>query len=227
MKRATTALARQEKNAGFTLVELIIVLAIMSFLIALSAPMVEAARSDISMNRTLRYVKTDLITGMGYALAGKSIGALSSGDLMDTKQIPESYALYFQTSPDDFAGPEYKYLELVPDGDDFGRVRVNYQIEKEWPSPAVALREIRLLNDDGSVAATPKESLIFFTSPFGRINIISNPGALLSDNGTLDLDEAFNAESHVKKIELEFQFRDNEIGRSTLSLSTDKTINIQ
>lgn len=225
MKRATTALARQEKNAGFTLVELIIVLAIMSFLIALSAPMVEAARSDISMNRTLRYVKTDLITGMGYALAGKSIGALSSGDLTDTKQIPETYALYFQTSPDDFAGVEYEYWELVPVGDK-GEVKRNYWVSKEWPSSAVALRKIRLLNDDGSLAATPQEALIFFTSPFGRINIISDPGQLLSEGGTLDLDEAFNSESHVKKIELEFQFRDNEIGRSTLSLSTDKTINI-
>jgi len=189
--------------------------------------MVEAARSDISMNRTLRYVKTDLITGMGYALAGKSIGALSSGNLRDRSQIPESYALYFQTSSDDFAGEDYEYLELVPLAldDDSGVVSVNYSVKKEWPSPAVALREIRLLNDDGSVAATPKEALIFFTSPFGRINIISDPGALL-DNGTLNLAEAFNAESHVKKIELEFQFRDNEIGRSTLSLSTDKTINI-
>lgn len=216
---------RAKKNAGFTLVELIIVLAIMSFLIALSAPMVEAARSDISMNRTLRYVKTDLITGMGYALAGKSIAALSSGNLMDTKQIPESYALYFTTSPDDFAGPEYQYLELVPDGDT-GHVRLNYQVNKEWPSPAVALRAIRLLNEDGSTAETPKEALIFFTSPFGRINIISDPGQLLSEGGTLDLTEAFSAQSHIKKIELEFQFRDNEIGRSTLSLSTDKTINI-
>ena len=215
---------RAKKNAGFTLVELIIVLAIMSFLLALSAPMVEAARSDISMNRTLRYVKTDMITGMGYALAGKSIAALTSDKLMDTKQIPESYALYFQTSPDDFAGPEYQYLELVPDGDT-GRVRLNYQINKEWPSPAVALRDIRLIGDAGGPGESVKQALIFFTSPFGRINIISDPGALLT-GGTLDLTEAFSAQSHIKKIELDFQFRDDEIGRSTLSLSTDKTINI-
>ena len=92
--------------AGFTLVELIIVMAIMSFLLALSAPMVEAARSDIAMNRTLRFVKTDMITAMGYALAGKSVAAQVSGDLKDRSQIPKTYALYFQTSDDDFAGED-------------------------------------------------------------------------------------------------------------------------
>jgi len=210
---------------GFTLVELIIVMAIMSFLLALSAPMVEAARSDISMNRTLRYVKTDLITGMGYALAGKSIGALSANDLKNPAQIPETYALYFQKSADDFAGPKYSYVELVPDGDS-GKVRVNYQVEKEWPSSAVALTAIRLTDGDTDPGRPVDQALIFFTSPFGKISFIADPGQLFVPGGTMNLAEAFKNESDTKQIELDFQFRDNELSKSTLTLNTDKTISI-
>lgn len=205
------------------MVELIIVLAIMSFLIALSAPMVEAARSDISMNRTLRYVKTDMVTALGYALAGKSIAALSSDKLLDTSQIPESYVLYFQASPDQFAGANYQYLELVPDGET-GDVRVNYSLEKEWPSAAVALRDIRLISDDGS-SQSVSQALIFFTSPFGRINIVSDPGVLLT-GGTMNLEQAFKAENQYKKIDLDFKFKDNDMNESILELGTDKIINV-
>lgn len=212
-------------QAGFTLVELIIVMAIMSFLLALSAPMVEAARSDISMNRTLRFVKTDLITGMGYALAGKSIGAFSANDLSDIHQIPETYALYFQKSSDS-TDPKYYYVELVPVEGKSGEVSVNYQVEKEWPSSAVALTDIRLTDGGTDPGRSVEQALIFFTSPFGKINFIADPGQLFVPGGTMNLAEAFKNESDTKQIELDFQFQDNELSESTLTLNTDKTISI-
>ena len=47
--------------------------------------------AELAMQRTLRQVRTDLVTGLSYAMAGKSIAALSQNDLTNssTKVKPE------------------------------------------------------------------------------------------------------------------------------------------
>ena len=202
---------------GFTIIELLIVMTIMSVLLALSAPFVTSTRSDIAMNRTVRQVKTDLVTNMGYSLAGKSIAALSHGNLMDASQIPSHYALYFATDSDWGGGIPYQYLEFTPEGED--DISINYQFEKEWPSSTVYLKEIRL---DGSAISS---AYIFFTSPFGKINFLTGHDSLLS-GGSLDIDETIKNESDYEEIEFDFIYKDEELTLTTLSFNVDKTINI-
>ncbi|MFH0837975.1 MAG: type II secretion system protein [Patescibacteria group bacterium] len=211
-------------NAGFTLVELIIVMAIMGLLLAMSAPFVSATRSDISMSRTIRVIKTDLMTNLGYALAGKSIGALSADALLDPEQIPSHYALYFQKMDDYGGGVPYSYLEFHP-LEDGKNVKVSYMIEKEWPSSDVYLKEIRLSKDDGSAGKTVDSGLIFFTAPFGKINFVSGIKSL-AEGDMLNLKEAFLSEADYKEIELVLQYKNEELSETTLSFSVDKYINV-
>jgi prepilin-type N-terminal cleavage/methylation domain-containing protein len=211
-------------SKGFTMIELLIVLAIMSFLLALSAPFITSTRADIAMNRTLRQVKTDLITNMGYALAGKSIGALSKGDITDASQIPSHYGLYFQAG--EFGNQEpYRYLEMTTDGlsED---VKLNYDFVKEWPASAVALKDIRLISDSGASERSVSNLLIVFSAPFGKVNFMTGHDELLSGN-SISVRDAMEENKDIKQIKLDFQYKNNEISTTTLSFNTDKTINIQ
>jgi len=211
-------------NAGFTIIELIIVMAIMSLLLAMSAPFVSAARSDIAMNRMVRVLRTDIVTNLGYSLAGKSIAALSSDALLDVEQIPSHYGLYFRREDDYGGGVPYSYLEFRPQ-EDKGKLRVNYQIDKEWPSSEVYLKEIRLKKGDGSEGKQVHSALILFAAPFGKITLASGMDPL-ADGDTFNLSEALVNESDYKKVEFVFQYKDDELSDIVLSFGTDKFINI-
>jgi len=211
------------------MIEILVVAGIMMFLMVMAAPFTTSIRSDISMRRTLHQIKTDLITNMGYALAGKSIAALSAGDLTNPDLIPSHYALYFKTNTD-FGDPEpYYYMEMTTEiiSSDTQDTKSLYQIEKEMPSPVVYLKDIRLKTNESDPGISINSAFMFFTPPFGKITFVSGYDSLVVDeNYSFNSIDAFEDDYDNQIIELDFQFKDDETSVTTLSFGTDKVINI-
>ncbi len=220
----------QSKNKGFTFVELIIVVALALFLLGLSVPFVTALRSDIAMLRSLKQVKTDLLSTAAYALSGKSFAALAADDLLNPELIPSHYGLLLKAEEGEGAGQSYRYFEWRsrPLHEDPPTAKTLYWIEKELPSPGVSLRSIRLkqsLEDPG----TPADSLLLVSvPPFGRLHVAPGQGQLESDSpGDLDLPQALEDSLSIAYAELDFSYDDEPLSLRTLRLGADKTLIIE
>jgi len=219
----------QNCRAGFTLIEFLIVSGVMMFLLAMAAPFSTSIRSEISMKKTLRQVKTDIITTMGYSLAGKSIAALSEGDLMNTSLVPSHYALYFATDTDYGDQKPYKYLEMTTEiiTSSEQETKLVYQKEKEIPSSAIYLKSIRLKKNESDPGLAVNSAFMLFVPPFGKVVFFTGHNSLLTDASY-----EFNSLSSIKNasdyrfIELDFQYKDEEQTLTTLSFGVDKMINI-
>ncbi len=226
----SSLLSFEKKNqpSGFTFVELIIVSALMMVLLGLSVPFVTSLRSELSMSGTLRQVKTDVVTTMGYALAGKSIAALTSGDLNNPELIPSHYALFFQAD-DDYGNPTpYSYVECTTEI--LNRNQYNtksiYSIEKDMPSETVILKDIRLKMNESDSGQSVDSAFIFFSSPFAKVNLFNGHKSLVSDsNYTFNSIETFK-NTDFNYIDLVFQFKDDKDTRTIMTFGVDKVINI-
>ncbi len=211
-------------NKGFTLIEMLIVLALMAMLIALSAPFVTSLRSDIAMQRTLRQVKTDMVSTIDYSLAGKSFAALSADDLMNPELIPAAYSLYFETSDTYGDQAPYKYLELSADEEGLSKsMSLSYEYEHEYEAPAVYLKEIVLKNSVNSGSTTTDSAHIIILPPFGKILFVNDDETLLLHPMEGDL---YQNQNDFDEIELHFQHKDDESSETILTLDKGKVINI-
>jgi prepilin-type N-terminal cleavage/methylation domain-containing protein len=215
-------------NKGFTMIELLIVAALMMFLLALSAPFASSLRSDIAMNRTLQYIKSEIVTDMAYSISGKSITASVEGDLMNPDLIPSYYALYFQTAEDYGADKPHYYVEMRTDmeTEPYTETGVMYKIAKELPSPTVYLREIRVKKDNTDTGTPVDSVFMVFVPPFGKVLFLSNMDSLITADSTFDSDEVFREAADYKAVELDFQYKDEEQTLATLRFGTDKVLNI-
>lgn len=220
---------RQLNKEGFTFVELMIVSVIMMVLLGLSAPFVSSLRSEVALRSAIRQVKTDVITTMGYAMAGKSIAALSARQLNDPSLIPGYYGLHF-TSGNDYGSSEpYYYLELSTQLNNQNMMVAKniYQIEKEVSSPVVFLKDIRIKKNASDLGRSVGSVMILFTPPFGKVtfllgkdNLVRQPGAIIGN-----LSE-FSSNSDNRFIELEYQYKEDPIKSTVLTFGTDKVISI-
>jgi four helix bundle protein len=214
--------------AGFTFVELIVVMSLMAALLALSAPMINSLRSEVAMRQTVHQAKTEIITGVGYAMAGKSIAALSDGNLKNADLIPSHYGLAFTAGMNAAGETPYRYVEFAVLKNSFSsRLATEiYSIEKEWPSYSIFLKEIRLKNDPSEEGISVPRLLVLFTPPFSTIAFVQNnetpEGTLMSFDPAAALDAAKN----YKLAELTFKHKDNANSLSTLRISTDKNLEI-
>lgn len=209
------------------MIEILIVMAIMFILLAISSPFVTSLQSDIAIRKTVRQVKTDLITNIGYSLAGKSITALVEGDLANPELLPSHYALYFKTYEEYGNQSPYNYIEMrtgASSGDDQIAKKL-YQIEKEIPTSVVYLKEIRI---NGVLSREVDSAYIIFTPPFGKVYLVSGSTFRSFAEGDADfnLTDAIEESDSNKKIELDFQYKDDEHTLTTVTFSTDKIINI-
>ncbi len=209
------------------MIEILIVMAIMFILLALSSPFVTSLQSDIAIRKTVRQVKTDLITNIGYSLAGKSITALSEGDLTNPELLPSHYALYFRTYDEYGNQSPYNYIEMRAGASNgLGQIANKlYQIEKEIPTSVVYLKEIRIIN---SSSKSVDSAYIIFTPPFGKIYLVSGSTfeSFAEGDADFNLTNAIEGSIGNTKIELDFQYKDDEHTLTTLTFSTDKIINI-
>jgi|GEM_PF-2666580 len=207
-------------NSGFTFIELIVVMTITAGLLALSAPMLNTLRSQVAMEQTVRQAKTEMLSGIRSALAGKSVAALSADKLDDPTLIPSHYGLALVAGIGDQGDSTYKYIEFAaPDG---GMPKEIYSIEKEWPSPSAYLKEIRLKKNSSDSGRAVDQLLVLFTSPFAKMlfsESLTNPFSI--DPTTLS--DAANAFPFA---ELTFGNKDNDTLLSTLLIGTDKTLTI-
>ena len=211
------------------MIELLIVMTLIAFVLAMAAPFATSIRSDIAMRKTIRQVKTDLITNIGYSLAGKSIAALTEGNLMNPDLIPSHYALYFKRDDDFVDTTPYRYVELRSEIESSAsqRAKVIYQIEKEMPSPTVYISDIRLKTSGADSDNSIKSAYIFFVPPFGKIFFVSGYDSLVENNtASFDPVTVFEESKNIQKIEIDFQYKDDEDSVMTLSFGTDKIINI-
>jgi prepilin-type N-terminal cleavage/methylation domain-containing protein len=217
-----------KSKKGFTLIEMIVVIAIMGILLGLAAPFTTSIRSDISMRKTVRQIKSDIVGNLGYSLAGKSINALVKDDLLNPEQIPSHYALYFQTDNDYGDIIPYQYAEFSTDiqGGTSQSSKVIYKIEKEMPNSTVYIKDIRLKRQDGDSGVSVNSAYVFFTPPFGKVSFLNNNNQLISGPGMSgSLDNLINS-GDFEAIEFDFQYKDEEQNIMTLSFSNDKVINI-
>ncbi len=209
-------------NKGFTFIEMLIVLALMAMLIALSAPFIASLRSDIAMQNTLRQVKTDLVSTMSYSMAGKSFASLSANDLMNPKLIPAAYALYF-TKDDDYGDQTpYQYLELTAEEEGLNKSMKNsYKNPHDYASPSVYLKKIVLKGESNE--KTVNSAYIIIMPPFGKILFVQEDENLLLH---LVEDDLYQNQSDFDKIELYFQYKDDDATESVISFDKGKVINI-
>jgi len=212
---------------GFTFIELIIVSTLAMVLLGLSAPFVTALRSELAMKESLSQVKTDIITTMGYALAGKSIGALASGDLEDISLIPSHYALYFQTDNDYGDIRPYYYTEFATDiNKNQYDTKLTYSVAKDMPSETVFLRDIRLKKNEADAGQSVDAAFIFFSAPFAKVNLLSShKNLILSPDYSFDSLNDF-MDSDFNYMDLVFQFKDDEKSQVILTFGVDKVLNI-
>lgn len=223
-----TSSAKKSRLKGFTFVELILVSALMMLLLGLSVPFVTSLRSELAMKETLRQVKTDVITGMGYALAGKSIAALSSGDLTNSNLIPSHYALFFEKDNTYGDPAPYYYVELSTElvNRNQYNTKTIYSIAKEMPSEVVFLKDIRLKKTETDIGVSVTSSTIFFSAPFANVNFIAGQPAIVENPGyTFNSLDVFSNDDY-RFIDLVFQFKDESETQTTLTFGVDKVINI-
>ena len=217
----------EKQCKGFTFVELIVVSAIAMVLMGLSAPFITALRSDISMKESLNQVKTDIVTTMGYALAGKSIGALASGNLADVSLIPSHYALFFQKDDDYGDVSPYYYTEYTTDINLNQRnTKLTYKVAKDMPSSTVFLKDIRLRKNETETGQSVNAAFIFFSAPLAKVNLLSGQKNIILNSGySFDSMNDFK-NSDFKYVDLVFQFKDDEKSQTILTFGVDKVINI-
>lgn len=209
---------------AFTFVELLIVSIIAMFLLALSVPMISSLRSTIEIKKTIVQVKTDLLMGMAYSLAGKSMAALSKDNLKDTSLIPSFYALYFIKADDYGEENPYYYKELGTKVS--GNIIVTkdlYSIKKELPSPVVYLSSIKIKKDIKDEGREVNDVLIMFSPPLGKIIFLANSSGLVQNTDYL---AAFASSKDNRILELSFKYKDEDLNTETISISTSKVIEI-
>lgn len=212
------------------MVELLVVMTLMAFVLGMAAPFATSIRSDIAMRKTIRQVKTDLLTNIGYSLAGKSITALTAGDLMNPDLIPSHYALYFKAD-DDFGDPApYKYVEMRSEieSSTVQKAKVIYQIDKEMPSPTIYISDIRLKTSESESGSSVDSAYIFFIPPFGKVVFINGNHDSLVENSSSSFDplSSFQEYADIKGIELDFKYKDDDDSVMTLCFGSDKIINV-
>ena len=118
----------------------------MAVLVGFTVPFATSVQADSAMTQTLRQVGADLSGLLTGAQAGKSFGALSSNDLLNTKLIPKVYAITFEKD-EMFGDPKaYHYFELV--GEDPSQLKIVYQKENAFSNTSVYLKSISLLNSE-------------------------------------------------------------------------------
>ncbi len=208
---------------GFTFVELLIVSTLMMFMLAMAAPFTTAMQSEISMKKTVQQIKTNVITTMGYSLAGKSLTNASNNDLMDASLIPSRYALYFQKN--DTWGDQYpyRYLEMTTEvkTDGSQNTKVSYNHEKELPTSTVYISDIRLIQNDGNEVSV-NSSFIIFTPPFSKINFFPNQDPATFNK---DIRQVIKDNDKYDSIEIDLMYKDELISLTTLKFGKDKILN--
>ena len=213
------------RSKGFTMVELLIVAVLAMVLLALSAPFVSALSAELAMLRTLRQVRTDLVTGLSYAMAGKSIAALSQNDLTNPELIPGYYGLHFQRD-EDYGDPHpYSYVEFSAQVQEQNSQEAKplYALAKDLPSTAVFLQEIRLRQDAEDEGKALEQILVLFAPPFGKVAFSPS----VTPESAFDPMEVFRQSGEGQVLELIFQHKDDEISRTTLRFGADKILQIE
>lgn len=153
-----------DKKHGFTLVELLVTLAIAALLISLSVPFVVSLQRDVALQKTLKQTKFEMISTLNYALAGKSFSSLAA----ENSTIPAAYGLYFQKGEYGFQ-PDLLYLELEKEK---GEYSILYQHSKPLPSPSVTINQIQLKKSDKASEKTVEGVLILIHPPLGTIQFL-------------------------------------------------------
>lgn len=213
-----------DRVAGFTFVELLIVSTIMMFMLGMAAPFASSMRSEISMKKTIQQIKTNVITTMGYSLAGKSLTNASNNDLMDASLIPSRYALYFQkndTWGDQFP---YRYLEMTTNisTGDSQLTKVSYNHEKELPTSTVYIKDIKLVDENDNESSVDSVFIVF-TPPFGRVNFFSNENP---DTYNKDIRQTIKDNDEYEAVKIDFMYKDDPMSLTTLKFGKDKMLNI-
>lgn len=202
-------------RAGFTLVELLIVMALIAFLLALSVPFVQSLRPEIALQNTLREVKSEVVSTLTYALAGKSFATVTGEDTLDPA-LPAAYGLHFSMDPEvDY----FEYLEFS--SDDYASEKpmdVIFQHAIEYPSSAVSLEGITLVDEKNQT--TPlQEVYLMVAPPFGKVLFLDQEGLLVSNVFEV-------TDSQKQDLQLTFRYKDYDQDLRTFSVTTDKRINI-
>ena len=216
---------RTSYTKGFTLIEMLIVLALMAMLLTLSAPFVTSLRSDIAMKRVLRSVKLDMVSTISYSLAGKSFSALDADDLTDPALIPSAYALYFEKDFDYGDTNFYEYLEFVSEEDGTNKpMTVSYKNPHEYPAPSVYLHSIVFRESVTGNEVDADAGYIIVLPPFGKLLFVRDDESFLK---SLTEDDLYINQHDFDEIILGFQYKDKPQTKVSLSLNRNKVINVQ
>lgn len=211
---------RNPPNAGFTLTELLIVMTLMAFLLAFSAPWVTSVRSEIAMQKTIRQIKSDFISTLTYALAGKSFGlSLNHQGFQNQKLPPSAYLLSFSLHEDNSS---YSYLELSSLEDINESLSPIFKIDHLYPTSEVFLKEISLFDAKKQTEIPVNSAYIFVLPPFGKVFLINGD----DDLNQLQWDEISEKKSDYERITLTFQYKDKALDSQSISLTTNKLIDI-
>lgn len=149
--------------------------------------------------RTVKQVKTDLLSALAYGASGKSFAALAADDLLNPELIPSHYGLQFTVAEDPLGPPSYRYVEFRNDPQQ-NQSKTLYEAEKEWSVPGTFLKSIVLRSGSDDEEKEVLSAWVVFVPPFGKVLFAS-----ADDVGDL---EEISSQSYARQIGLEFGYKD-------------------
>lgn len=208
------------------MVELLIVAAIMSILIAMAVPFTTSLRAELGIKKSMKQIKVDLTTNLGYAMSGKSISALSSGQVNELSKLPSHYALQLKSIDTYGDYNPYIYTEYNTQPGYAGNLssEVIYALEKEIPSPVVYIKAIRLKNASGGTVSTSGVQVITMP-PLGQVAFVPS-STWLTEGTSLNLEQLIYNNRQYEAVEIDLQYKDEAHTLTTLVFTKNKVINI-
>jgi general secretion pathway protein H len=141
---------------GFTLLELLVVLAILGFAVALAVPVISRAVPGIELTTTARSVAAALREARGRAIAGNQEVVvtldldnrlLRTGSAGNALKLSRNLGISLYTATDEVINAGAGNIRFYPDGTSTGgRVRVflesrKYDVDVNWITGGVSIRD--------------------------------------------------------------------------------------
>lgn len=145
-----TSRAGERRADGFTLLELLVVLAILGVVVGLAVPLFGRAMPGMELQASARAVAAELRSARGRAIAGNDeivVAVDVQGRIVGSMALDESIGVSLYSAAEDLIDGGAGRIRFFPDGSSTGgRVRLvgagrEYDVRIDWISGAVTIHD--------------------------------------------------------------------------------------